>query len=126
LEWEWRPKSSSCPPGFLFWSCDFRSPFFPIFVHGFDLDFPEFGSISDNDFLGIGSCPVEFHLCKVWECFVLITIRFRWILGRPFFCSSFSVRAGSASYSSLVWRSRHMGSLQQHYQRRRSGVVCAP
>jgi hypothetical protein len=40
----------------------FCSAFFPIFVAGFDLSFSEFGVISSNDFLGMSSCYVEFHL----------------------------------------------------------------
>jgi hypothetical protein len=59
LEWEWRPKSYRCHPGFIYFVCDFRHcvlEFFPIFVLGFDIDFPEFGLIPSDDFLGIVSC----------------------------------------------------------------------
>jgi hypothetical protein len=73
LVWEWRPKSSFCPPGFIILTCDFRSSlelcfrsyFVSIFVLGHDLIFLEFGSISGDDFLGIGSWQGEFHLGKV-------------------------------------------------------------
>jgi hypothetical protein len=44
--WEWRPESSSCPPGFSDFVYDFHHcvlEFFLIFVLGYDMIFPEFG-----------------------------------------------------------------------------------
>ena len=58
LVWEWRPESSSRPPGFSDFVCDFRHcvlELFPIFVHAYDLVFLGFGSIQGNDFLGLDS-----------------------------------------------------------------------
>jgi hypothetical protein len=85
LEWEWRPESSSYPPGFIYFGCDFRHcilEFFSIFFCScYDLIFPEFGSIPGDDFLGIGLYQVECDLCKVWERILLIWVgfcRFLW------------------------------------------------
>lgn len=47
------------------------SSFFSIFVLGYDLIFSEFRSISGDDFLGIDSYHVEFHLDQVWERFMV-------------------------------------------------------
>jgi hypothetical protein len=45
---------------------------FPIFVLGFDLVFLEFECKSSDDFSGIGSCPVEFHMCKLRDRILFI------------------------------------------------------
>jgi hypothetical protein len=58
--------------------------FFSIFIHGFDLDFYEFGAVPSDDSLGMSSCYVKFHLDQVWERFV-IWVGFLRFLGRPFF-----------------------------------------
>jgi len=53
--------------------------FFPFFVFGYDRIFPKFGSIPSDDFWGIGSCFVEFHLCKFGSesfCFDRVSIEF--------------------------------------------------
>jgi hypothetical protein len=65
----------------------FCSAFFPIFVAGFDLSFSEFGIISSNDFLGMSSCYVEFHLDQLWELFVLFWLGFLQFLGASPSCS---------------------------------------
>jgi hypothetical protein len=66
--WEWRRESYSCPSGFSDFLCDFCHcvlEFFPIFVLTYDLIFLEFGLMLGDDFLGICSYLVEFHVGKV-------------------------------------------------------------
>jgi hypothetical protein len=50
--------------------CDFRF-WGKFFVLCHDLIFPEFESISGDDFWGLGSSHGEFRLCKIWERFVV-------------------------------------------------------
>jgi hypothetical protein len=79
LEWEWRPESSGCPPGFTYFVCDFRHfvlEFFPIFRSSYDLIFLEFESIPSDEFLGIGMFLVEFHLDKFWGRFMEFWVGF--------------------------------------------------
>jgi hypothetical protein len=47
----------------------------------------EFGLISNDDLLEIGSYLVEFHLCKVWVRFLLIWGSSSRICARLYFCS---------------------------------------
>lgn len=60
-------ESSSWPLEFVAYIClsSLCLSVFSIFIDGFDLDFSKFGIISDDDFLGMSSCRIEFHLCKV-------------------------------------------------------------
>ena len=75
LEWERRPKSSSCPLDSSFEAVIFVHhvlKFFPIFRSCYDLILPEFESIPGDEFLGIDLYQVKFDLCKVWEPILLI------------------------------------------------------
>jgi hypothetical protein len=77
LEWEWRPESSSCPLGFILWSCDFRSCVF---------EFSPF-----------------FVLATIWFSRSLLNLR-RWFFGNRFVSSRiWSVQSLGANTFGLSW-----------------------